>query len=388
MRHIRARGHRWYIRFYDASRQPKEKTVSLPKDSFSRRQIKQKRDELYARWHNDDPNDDPWRNPDFGKGTRAGGTSGAAGGQESVTAATKTYVEAKRKAGRRGERGGWTEKSLRSRESLLLKFAGEAGGTRRPAAGVTTEHIDDFVYGRPELAQSTRRGYWRKVKAMLRWWEKEGIIEAAPAMPPKPRPDGRLPAFVSVQDLLKICSELDRITERKAEGSHVSEKTAGRDWMKDAFWFAFYQGLRRELVVSVRLRNIDFRRGEIHVGDFETSPKGDRHAVIPLVAEARPIAEKWREGGEPSDRLFRHAGAKKLSDAFRECARAAVPEKPRLSFHKLRNGCAVYWLQRGARLPYVQKLLRHAKIETTRKYLRLVRTDLQAEFERVSIMSE
>lgn len=116
--------------------------------------------------------------------------------------------------------------------------------------------------------------------------------------------------------------------------------------------------------------------------------KGGKAALIPLVPEARPIAVKWMQGAPPSDRLFRHASADKMSKAFTEARKRALPEKPRLTMHRLRAGCAVYWLRRGARLPYVQRLLRHSQIQTTMRYLRLVDTDLQDEIERVSLLSE
>lgn len=365
MRHIRSRGNRWYIRFYDAGRSPKEKTVSLPKDSFTRRQIKRKRDELYARWHNDRPDDDPWHNPDFGKGTAG---SGSGQSLTSVEAAQK-YIDAKTEAGERGERGGWTEASAGPRERVLLRFAREFAPKR--ARDVKTDHVSKMVYGL-DIAQATRRGYHRKIKAMLRWWEEEDLIERVPDLPPVPQSSGRLPAFVSVTDLYKICS--------------LHEAEGGERWMIGAWWFGLFQGLRLSLLTQLRGRNINFSADLISVGDYETDPKGKKHAVIPLVPEARPIAQKWI--GNPNARLFREGGAsaEQLSRIFTERAREAVPEKPRLSMHKLRSGCAVYWLRRGARLPYVQRLLRHSRIQTTMRYLPLVNADLHDELRRVSIM--
>jgi Site-specific recombinase XerD len=61
---------------------------------------------------------------------------------------------------------------------------------------------------------------------------------------------------------------------------------------------------------------------------------------------------------------------------------------PRRTLHSFRHLFAINYLRRGGSLFHLQKTLGHSSLEMTRRYANLVTADLQAVYERVSLLSK
>lgn len=366
-------GQRWQIRFYDGSRSPKEKAVYLDAEAYSRQQIKAKRDELYYLYSEGEW--DPWRD------------EGLPGERQALTvqAAATAYVDAKKEAGMRGEEGGWSRASEKSKSYVIDGFVRSAGPNKR-VDDLRTADVRRYLQG-GGLAPSTQKGYRRILRAMARWWLAEGYIEEELAMPPQKKVVQELPDYVTEDELELLCAKHLELQQDKRDKKHSSTKRTGRDYLVDVFRFAFYQGLRLGELYELRVGDVDLEAGELRV---ETS-KANRVDVIPLVPPARPIAEKWARKADPDgsgeDRLFQRKAAYYASRAWKAAVTAAVEDeelafdKPGVHFHSLRHSCAVYWRRRGVALEDLRDLLRHSTVRVTEKYEQIVATDLGARFE-------
>lgn len=108
----------WQIRYRDRKGNPTETTDSLPKEEYARTEAEREadwREQMYRRGQYD-----PWAQEAPGEAARLGDAP-------TLPALADTYVEAKREAGRRGETGGWSDKTYNSDAPILRRFADEVG---------------------------------------------------------------------------------------------------------------------------------------------------------------------------------------------------------------------------------------------------------------------
>ena len=377
---------RWQLRFYDASRSPQRTTNSIRKSEYSTRSQAEKeaewRERLYEKGEYD-----PWtqERPSDLQGTD----------HLTVGEAISQYVQDKTEAGERGERRGWSETSAKNAKAILEDFARRVGQNR------LVEHLSEsdlrsFVY-RSELSDASKRSYHGLLSAWARWLGRQGL--PAPDIPPEVETVKELPAWASKDQLRAVIRAFRHVCEADVEANSDPEASFedSRWWMQAAWRFAFWQGLRRSEIVAIRCGGVDLEEMQMVVGDEAFVPKGKRQDVIPLSSPAAAIAREWGAADRrPDERLFRHAGADKLSKAFTEARRQAagqmpeagqleLPEEARLeagedlTLHSLRHGRAIDLIRKRRHVVYVSQFLRHSSLEVTREYLQVVPRHLQDE---------
>lgn len=374
MASLRSLKTKWQIRYYDSSRQPKETTDSLPKEgpgSYTKAEARSEaeyRQQLYDRGEYD-----PW--------TQAGpGQAARTGEDPTLKELAELYVKEKRQAGRRGEAGGWTEKTYTSDGPILKDFARKTGPSLQ-ASRLRTSHIRSFVY-QDQLANATKRGYHRRVRAMLRWAERQGLVPGPPAMPPPPKKEESRTEVITEAELEEICA-----------AHRAIQYTTRRHCL---MWrFQFYQGLRPGEMYELRIRNVDLGAGELQIGDEDWRQKSGQEDVIPLLPPGRFYLRPFLTGAawaeerprEPSGRAFGAGpGARRPSSSFKRAVKAtadsdesAITEARAedISMYTLRHSCATHWLREGKPLIWVNRLLRHSQVQTTMEYVHLAGVDLQ-----------
>lgn len=174
------------------------------------------------------------------------------------------------------------------------------------------------------------------------------------------------------------------------------------------YWLVgFAQGFRRGEGLGMRWQDLDFdartwtpafsvsrrrgprdpetgkRKGQLFAGELKTDASAEPAALTKTAAEAlgrwRPeqkrmklAAPRWADLGLVFTTAYGTAiEPRRVNGAWaRLCAKAGVPEGTRL--HDLRHACASYALANGADIKSVQRLLRHARLETTQLYLHAV----------------
>lgn len=382
LRHIRELSTKWQMRFYDAKRNPTEKTFHFDKDSFNRRQIKRKRDDLRYQWQNGDW--DPW--------------SGFLPGQEAPKALTlrgaiDAYCAHKKLLGQRGLRGGWN-KNTHQDYSLELKLFARRTGPHKLIATLSSEEVEDFLFDasvRP-ATQSKRR---RMLKTFLNWSSSEGLIDAVPKLPPPFIEPETIPEYYTEQEMEIICETHVLLCKEHAAKPRVPKRGPNSPlallWKADCWRFAFYQGLRRNELLAMRVRLVDLERNHMFVGDAQFIPKGKDHRIITLTPPARDIVRPYMKNKSPSDKVWPGCQPDRLSKSWKAALREAIRlgyvpiHKEKLDMHDLRDSCCNYWLNdRDVPIRRVQELLRHKSVRTTERFYKSTNVEAQtAAFERV-----
>ena len=391
----------WQLRFYDESRTPTETTQSVPKSEYTESQAREEADwrqHLYDRGEHD-----PWVQDHPGQAARS----------ESLTLqeAVERYVEEKRAAGRRGEQGGWSEKTYRSDAQKLRAFALDAG-PRTLLSNVRRSHVQNWVY-ESHLAGATKRGRWILLRAMFGWMEDRGWMDApenTQLMPGKPQAKRKIRVTLTPEQLETLCTAYDVLMTAKVEqNKHTT--TAGVGWHTDAWRLTYYQGFRRSELLELRVRNVLLEQEMIQVGDSDYQQKGRHETLIPLTQPAKEILGPYLKGSagaarDRDERVFKTPETNdRVSKFFRRTVDFAadptgegapgdvtlqpadVPFEPldedpsEVDFYTLRHSCATYWLRQRRRLIWVNQLLRHKDISTTMEYVHLLPTDLRAMYQ-------
>lgn len=146
-----------------------------------------------------------------------------------------------------------------------------------------------------------------------------------------------------------------------------------------------YTGMRAGEATALRVGDVDFERGVIHVSRslspgqhgelIEQSPKSHKSRDVPLIDALRPYAETAARGKQTNDLLFAGPDGGRLTNhnARRgvdwETLREAIG-RPDLRIHDLRHTFATILFDAGASAPDVQATLGHSSLQVTERYSR------------------
>jgi integrase/recombinase XerD len=146
-------------------------------------------------------------------------------------------------------------------------------------------------------------------------------------------------------------------------------------------------GLRSREVLSLRLKEVNLLQEEIRV-----SGKGQRDRVLPLASYVRRALSSYLELERPftrHDLLFvtlkgPHRGCPMtplgLRELFRYHRKRCGVERG--NPHRLRHTFAADMVREGMSLPVLMRLMGHAHVEMTMRYVNLSAEDVRIEFER------
>ncbi|RMG44822.1 MAG: site-specific tyrosine recombinase XerD [Acidobacteria bacterium] len=257
----------------------------------------------------------------------------------------------------------------------LARFLERSG--RPGLARVRAEEVERWLRAARArgLSAATRARRLSALGALFRFLREEGE-----------RPDDPLRAVEAPRrrrPLPRVLSE--REIEALLEAPRGDDPRSLRD--RAMLEVLYATGLRVSELVSLRLREVDLRRGLVRV-----TGKGRRERVVPLgrkaLAALRRYLEAGREGLDPAgDVLFPGRGGRPLSRQgfwvrLRSLARRAGIPPDRISPHVLRHSFATHLVEHGADLRSVQLLLGHRDISTTEIYTHVARERLRALYDR------
>jgi len=144
-------------------------------------------------------------------------------------------------------------------------------------------------------------------------------------------------------------------------------------------------GLRKAELVQLDTEDIDLSGALVYV----RQGKGRKDRVVPLTARCADLLKEYLEKVRPvmlslalaEEALFVTRVGKRfsrntLTRIIREKSRAAGLRK-RVSTHTFRHTFAAHMIQGGARVRYVQEILGHEKLSTTRIYTKVFAADLK-----------
>ncbi len=140
---------------------------------------------------------------------------------------------------------------------------------------------------------------------------------------------------------------------------------------------AYSAGLRVGEVVKLKPKDIDVKRGLIHVkgskgrkNRYTLLSKTTLHVLKEYWKKYRP--QKWLfEGAKEGAHLSTRAAEKIFQNA---CKKAGITKE--VTFHSLRHSFATHLLENGTDLRYIQELLGHVHSKTTEIYTHVTTKNL------------
>ncbi|MGO9612376.1 MAG: tyrosine-type recombinase/integrase [Dissulfurispiraceae bacterium] len=226
---------------------------------------------------------------------------------------------------------------------------------------VTVKSIDHFKTAMLDAGKS--KSYinilLRSLRAAFNYAIEEKIIDSNPFMKKagkKPvlfKIDDELPRFLSLSEIERILGVIDDPDFLVALNTYL------------------YTGVRRSELMRLDIADIDFAHGFIYV----RKTKGKKDRAVPIHEDLFPILEKHVKGKGDIGPLFpRWRSADTYSSLFHEYAEKAAV-KARL--HDMRHTFGSYLALSGVDIRRIKDLMGHSSIDTTLKYARLMKEDLQ-----------
>lgn len=261
------------------------------------------------------------------------------------------------------------------RDMVKLEQYCELQGVLVQPEKLTQQQLEQFLiyvseYG---LSARTQARILSGLKAFYKYLSIEDVIEDNPTeLLEAPKIGRKLPDVLSVEEINKLINAIDL---SKAEGER-----------NKAMLETMYScGLRVSELVNLKLSNLNFNEGFIHV-----IGKGSKERIVPIgsiaikhiniyIKAVRNHQQNIKKGNE--DVLFLNRRGSKLTRVMiftiikQLCEKSGINKT--ISPHTLRHSFATHLVEGGADLRAVQEMLGHESITTTEIYTHLDRDYLR-----------
>lgn len=229
-----------------------------------------------------------------------------------------------------------------------------------PAENFTTERIKrylNYCYVTLRLSENTLHS---RINALKFYYEQVLKNEKIFWEIPRPKKPLQLPKVLGERELKKL---FDAATNLKH---------------KAILFVAYGAGLRVSEVINLRIQDIDRERQQL----FIHCSKGKKDRYVRLSPLVLDILEQYYKLSKVKPINYVFEGLEKgqpytirsAQQIFADCKRKAGILKS-LSFHSLRHSFATHTLEKGIDVVFIQDILGHFDIKTTKRYLH-VRKDI------------
>ena len=246
----------------------------------------------------------------------------------------------------------YSPQTMKTYLSHLKGFLARCGGGDFQAEKFRQYVLD--LHLQKNFSASTLNGYKQAFQTFARLVLQRKIEVTVPAA----RREKKLPVVLSRE-------EIDRILASVKNHKH---------WLMIAL--AYGAGMRVSEVVKLRVGDVDFERGFLHIK--QSKGQKDRVTLLPKKLEHHLLM--WVRGRSGDEVVFESERGGRLTSRTaqkifgRACERAGI--KKAASFHSLRHSFATHLIEQGTNLRYVQSLLGHSSIRTTMVYTQVSNTAL------------
>lgn len=358
---------RYYLQFYDSTRKPARKKVSLKTTRKRAAKKAQRRlEDAYALGEFDPWADDPItfrdRNAD----------------DPQMSKAVRRFLNLKREQGRAQT----TITTYRKQLDRLTDRAGDPPISALPSSAIT-EYVRDA-----SVSKATRRKRFRHVKAFCRWADSEGLTPSNPIDDvQQPEKADKLPKAVRTGELARICSTIESDYAEKHGGDGLRDGEIL--WLVPLFRFMFFTGLRGSEIGRLRWDHIDRDRKLV----FLYRQKSGKEGTVPLISKADALLERIDRPDDGEQYVFCSPRGDRyerdpyvfrdyISRRFR-IYRDKAGVRDSVTLHGLRHGFATALAEAGKSAAVIKEACRHASISTTMKYIHLANRRLRDEMEDV-----
>lgn len=246
---------------------------------------------------------------------------------------------------------GYSAKSQKSYRSVLTGFL---SWYRHPLCEITPEDVRDYL----ELLVDGGAGTSHlsvSLSAIRTAFDKFCGLDCTRGIV-TPRRRHRLPIVLSEVEVRRL----------------LEAATSLRDKLLLGIMYA--AGLRVSEVVRLQWQDLDFERNTIHIHQG----KGHKDRLVMLPASFQPVLAKFSELNAHRGYLFpgegqrkgRHLSPRSAQRAMEKAVKLAGITRP-ATCHSLRHSFATHLLEHGTDVRFIQKMLGHARLETTTIYAKV-----------------
>jgi len=197
---------------------------------------------------------------------------------------------------------------------------------------------------------SVKMGYYALKFLFTQIYHKEWASEYLPT----PKVAKTLPLVLSQEEVHDVLAAIDNFKHRTL------------------IMFIYSTGARISECVNIKLTDIDSKRGQINIREG----KGLKQRVVPLSPRLLITLRRYYKAYRPQHYLFEGAGGKGTHlgvSAVREICQKARFRTPHINKHftphTFRHSFATHLLEQGTNLLVIQRLMGHADLSNTLKYL-------------------
>lgn len=258
-------------------------------------------------------------------------------------------------------------------KSAMVRVVGDLG--HRGLVGITALDVERLQrkLRSSGLSASSIAASRNALSAIYRHAIKSGVAQINPvldAKKPRPEPRREVPTLTvaQVEALSQLCAVVSPLY-----GDYVR--------------LAAYTGLRAGELTALQVGDVDWTLGVINVRRAWSkstlqSPKNGRGRRVPIVDPCKELltrltvgarSEDWLLQGEHGGRLHHGNFRNDVGwvELVRKCGFGAF------RFHDLRATAIVLWIKAGVPLSTVRAMAGHASLNTTDRYVRIARNDLE-----------
>jgi integrase/recombinase XerD len=253
----------------------------------------------------------------------------------------------------------------------FVRFLEERGATLPGAVDRAVVSAYLAALARSGLGSRSAARNLSSLRGLMRFLAKEGVIQSDPtALAARPRLGRKLPRPLSIDEVIRLIDAPSRTSLRGLRDRAMLS-------------LAYAAGLRVTELVSLKLSDIDLRRGVV-----AAFGKGQKRRLVPLGEVALRHLEEYRSAlatqavirrgtGRDSALVFPAPSGRPLTrQAFWKIVRryaTAAGLKDKMHPHRFRHSFATHLLAGGADLRSVQAMLGHSDVATTEIYTHVTR---------------
>lgn len=219
----------------------------------------------------------------------------------------------------------------------------------------------------------------RPVKRLFEWLVETNqlLINPAENLVETCRKNRKIGTTLTIEEIQKLLAQ-----------PNLSLKTGIRD--RAILEVLYASAIRLDELLNLEVYNIDLKEQVLYI----RKAKGRKQRVVPLGKKATAFLKEYLEKIRPyyarknpkERRLFLlNTGLTMTQGSIRTMMRGyrvqAGINKP-VSPHTLRRTCATHLLQQGADIRYIQELLGHARLDTTRIYTKVMPVEVKQTHEK------
>ncbi|MBI3180505.1 MAG: tyrosine-type recombinase/integrase [Deltaproteobacteria bacterium] len=234
-------------------------------------------------------------------------------------------------------------------KSYRIALRGLLSWTSKPPHAITREDVREYL---DLLVQAGTSSSWTgSVLAAIRTAFDKMCGRSVTLGLASPRQPKRLPVVLSTHEVLRLLEAAPTLRDKLLLG------------------FMYATGLRVSEVVRLRWRDLDPDRHTISV--WQGKGRKDRQVMLPACYDG--LLRELRRSATPDQFLFvgheprRHLGPRAAQRAMERAVQLAGIGK-QAGCHSLRHSFATHMLENGVDVRFIQRLLGHAKLDTTRLY--------------------